>query len=90
MQKIETYCGLVCETCDYKDKCNCGGCVLTLGNPFHGACPVAACAIQKGLEHCGKCKEFPCKLLCNYSCDPVHGDTPPGARIENLKEWNKN
>ena len=82
---ISTYCGLVCETCDWREKCNCSGCVLTKGNPFHGNCPVAQCCIQKEHAHCGECASFPCELLTQYSCDPVHGDIPPGARIEYLK-----
>lgn len=82
---VSTYCGLVCENCDYREKCHCGGCVKTLGNPFHGKCPVAECCIAKDHMHCGKCEEFPCALLSQYSCDPEHGDNPPGARIEYLK-----
>lgn len=85
---VSAYCGLVCETCEYRERCSCGGCVKSLGNPFHGKCPVAECCIQKGLEHCGKCESFPCRLLEEYSCDPVHGDNPPGARIEYLKTLN--
>ncbi len=83
---ISTYCGLVCETCDFREKCNCSGCISTNGNPFHGSCPVAQCCIQKAHAHCGECAGFPCELLKQYSCDPVHGDTPPGARIEYLKK----
>ena len=82
---FDTYCGLVCRTCEYIDKCSCGGCIVTGGHPFHGACPVAACCIEKGHAHCGVCDAFPCALLQQYSCDPVHGDTPPGARIEFLR-----
>jgi len=86
--KISTYCGLVCETCDYRERCNCMGCILTKGNPFHGKCPVAECCISKNHPHCGKCESFPCELLTQYSCDPEHGDNPPGARIEYLKTLN--
>lgn len=82
---IDTYCGLSCEGCEYKEKTNCGGCIATKGNPFHGECPVAVCAIEKGFAHCGECPDMPCKLLNDYSNDPVHGDTPHGARIERLK-----
>ena len=87
--KFDTYCGLSCEMCEFKEKCNCGACISTKGNPFHGACPVAACCIEKNLPHCGACEAFPCALLNQYSCDPVHGDNPPGARIENLRRLNE-
>ena len=30
---------------------------------------------------------IPCKLPTQYSCDPEHGDTPKGARIEQCKKW---
>ena len=35
---ITTYCGLDCSLCDYKEPCQCGGCVATQGKPFHGYC----------------------------------------------------
>lgn len=83
--KLETYCGLCCSECDYRESTNCGLCIATGGHPFHGECPVAQCAIERKLTHCGECGEFPCKLLSEYSNDPVHGDNPPGKRIEALR-----
>ena len=35
----------------------------------------------------GSARIFPCELLTQYSCDPEHGDTPHGARIEQCKRW---
>ena len=87
---IDTRCGLSCADCEYREKMNCGGCIETMGRPFHGECPVAACCQEKGLAHCGQCGEFPCGLLTEYSCDPVHGDNPPGARIEMCRRWAEN
>lgn len=84
---VETRCGLICETCMYREPNHCKGCIATMGNPFHGQCPVAVCAQEKGLAHCGQCPEMPCELLSQYSCDPVHGDTPPGARIAVCRMW---
>jgi peptidase E len=38
--------------------------------------------------HCGECSEIPCKKLWQYSyTDPAHGDTPPGARVEQCRKW---
>ena len=79
---LDTYCGLCCKTCTYREMCNCKGCVETKGNPFHGECPLAVCCTEKGYSHCGECPDIPCELLTQYSCDPEHGDTPCGARIE--------
>jgi len=85
---LTTYCGLDCVNCEWKEPCHCNGCTATKGMPFHAEkepCPVAACAMGKGIPFCGACEEFPCKLLNSYSCDAEHGDTPPGARIENCR-----
>lgn len=86
---VDSRCGLHCTGCNYKELCNCGGCIETFGNPFHGECSVADCCQSKGLTYCGECPEMPCKLLIKYSCDPEHGDDPVGARIEQCKEWAK-
>ena len=88
--KADSRCGLHCTGCEYKVTCGCGGCIETSGHPFHGECPVAKCCQNKGFEHCGACPDIPCKLLTQYSCDPVDGDTPHGARIEQCKKWAKN
>ena len=45
------------------------------------------CCQEKGFLHCGECPDIPCELLTQYSCDPEHGDTPHGARIEQCKRW---
>jgi hypothetical protein len=80
------YCGLDCNNCEYKEKCNCKGCKATCGNPFHGECTLAKCAIEHKVEHCGLCPSFPCDLLKSFSYDKEHGEN--GGRIrtlENLK-----
>ena len=84
---VDSRCGLHCTGCEYKKTCGCGGCIETNGHPFHGECPVAVCCQDKGIVHCGECPDIPCELLMQYSCDPEHGDTPQGARIEQCKRW---
>lgn len=82
---LTTYCGLDCSNCEWREPCHCNGCAATKGMPFHAdkePCPIAACAMGKNLPSCGMCEDFPCQLLSDYSNDPEHGDTPPGARIE--------
>ncbi len=86
---IETYCGLHCSTCTFKDSTGCGGCIETGGQPFHGECPVALCCIEKQVPHCGACDGFPCVLLMQYSCDIEHGDKPIGERIRQCVQWAK-
>lgn len=82
---VTTYCGLDCTNCGYREPFHCNGCVSTNGFAFHcekEPCPVASCAMEKGILFCGVCESFPCELLNGFSCDPEHGDTPPGARVE--------
>jgi hypothetical protein len=97
-EKIDSYCGLSCEACEFKTKMNCGGCVATSGRPFWysegSTCAVAECFKEKqasagSLSFCGECAGFPCKTLQEYSNDPEHGDTPRGARIERCKKLKK-
>lgn len=87
MKMIDTRCGLKCEGCEFVESADCKGCITTNGHPFHGECPVAVCCQKKGYLHCGECPQIPCDLLTQYSCDPEHGDTPVGARIEQCKKW---
>jgi len=43
--------------------------------PFWGdSCPVKSCCEGKGLEHCGKCSDFPCELLSQFAYDKEQGD----------------
>lgn len=81
--EFDTYCGLSCKNCEYREKTNCSGCIASKGDPFHGEwkCEIAACAQSKNRRFCGECADFPCDTLKKYSNDPEHGDH--GARIEN-------
>lgn len=86
----QSRCGLLCNSCTFKEPCNCGGCIETNGHPFHGECHIAACCQDKGFTHCGECPEVPCKELYDYSySDTEHGDKPAGARVEMCKRWSK-
>lgn len=82
-QLFDTYCGLSCKDCEYKEKSGCSGCVATKGKPFFRRCEVADCANKNGRRFCGECPDFPCDLLKKYSFDSEHGDN--GKRIENCK-----
>jgi hypothetical protein len=85
---VESRCGLLCNSCTYREPFHCGGCIETNGHPFHGECGIAICCQEKGFAHCGQCPVMPCEQLYAYSyLDKEHGDNPPGLRIEQLKCW---
>lgn len=81
---FDSFCGLKCSACEFKEKNNCGGCIASEGKPFHGKCEVAECAKSKYKRFCGECEHFPCDILKRYSFDKEHGDN--GARMEHCKE----
>ena len=81
------YCGIDCETCSYRETVNCKTCREYKGDIWHGSCAVAKCVLSKGLDNCGECDIFPCKLLIDYSYDAEHGDD--GLRIRNLCQHNR-
>ena len=39
---------------------SCGGCQ---NNPSDEKCPVRKCVLEKGLNHCGDCGDFPCGVF---------------------------
>jgi len=78
-------CGTYCGVCQWKDRCNCGGCQACRGSMFWGECDIAKCCISKGYAHCGFCPDMPCQKLLDLFADPEHGDH--GARINNLRNW---
>lgn len=83
---IESRCGILCDKCDYREQTGCKGCVH-IEKPFWGdSCSVKACCESKTYEHCGKCPDFPCDLLKQFSYDEKQGDN--GKRIEQCKCWN--
>lgn len=85
---IDSRCGLHCTGCSWKDSHGCGGCIETMGHPFHGECPIALCCQEKGHIHCGECDLIPCEKLYGYSyLDPEHGDKPQGARVAVCRRW---
>lgn len=84
---IQSRCGLLCSDCGYRVQMNCQGCTA-IEKPFWGeSCPVKNCCEQKGLEHCGVCRAFPCELLHGFAFDKQQGDD--GARIERCRTWSR-
>lgn len=82
---FESRCGILCNECEFLLEGTCKGC-LKIDKPFWGeSCPVKSCCEGKDLSHCGRCKEFPCDLLHQFSYDKEQGDN--GKRIEQCKKW---
>ncbi len=64
VSNLATPCGLYCGECLYSKEA-CKGCVPSDGRPSWGKCKTYACTVEKKVEHCGKCTEFPCRLFLN-------------------------
>jgi hypothetical protein len=77
-----SYCGIDCSACTWREPQNCQTCRAYRGDIWHGTCRVAKCCIGKGLEDCGQCGKYPCKLLTDFAFDKTHGDG--GERLVNL------
>ncbi|MDY6911600.1 MAG: DUF3795 domain-containing protein [Chloroflexota bacterium] len=71
MVPMPAACGIDCQTCGLYD--NCGGCPSGTDpsapqrsehiKEIMGAyCPALKCAIEKKVEYCLSCKEFPCEV----------------------------
>lgn len=73
-------CGIDCSTCKFKTENNCKGCRENEGKMFWGECDLYKCNSEKSLEHCGKCKDFPCDTLREWA----KADNP--ERIDNLRD----
>jgi hypothetical protein len=69
-------CGIDCETCELKVEC--GGCppgtdprvkdrLEELKKSIGFICPVLRCAMEKKVEYCLKCAEFPCAIHYKYN-----------------------
>lgn len=84
---VESRCGLLCNSCDYREQTGCPKCTV-MDKPFWGEeCPVKSCCEGKSLGHCGMCSEFQCALLNSFSYDSSNGDN--GQRIEQCRQWAK-
>lgn len=81
---IESRCGLLCSSCQYRDSMGCKGCV-NIDRPFWGECPVKSCCEEKQQTHCGECGSFVCRQLHDFAYAEKEGDN--GARLEQCRVW---
>lgn len=58
IEKSMGVCGLVCALCSYKSDCE--GCRNKKCSCKDGDCSVKKCCLEKGLDYCYLCNEFPC------------------------------
>jgi len=68
-QDLLNGCGEFCGTCAYytgEKQPPCPGCASHKGRPFWGVCKVYDCIADHGVEHCGKCEEFPCDSFIGH------------------------
>jgi len=73
------FCGDYCGKCpNYPEKCH--GCVPSV----HMDCYFVKCCLEKGIEHCGFCEDFPCKKLSDFVPDD-RPECPTGYHVENLR-----
>ena len=79
---IKGKCGTDCNTCQFKEQFNCGGCVKQNGEIFWGECDIFKCASEKGFNHCGECPKLPCAELTAFI---ENGHNP--ERLSNLNKW---
>lgn len=83
--KHTSRCGLDCNACENREKCDCPGCLELEEGNWAGNCDIKKCCEEKQLEHCGLCSDFPCDLLRNTAFDPDEGDD--GERLITLRRW---
>lgn len=81
----QSRCGLYCDKCENREKCDCPTCLELEEGNWAGNCDIKKCCEEKQLEHCGLCPNFPCDLLRNTAFDPDDGDD--GERLVTLKRW---
>lgn len=58
-------CGLACEVCLHFINRDCLGCVKE--NELNIRCLIFKCTVEKNIQYCIQCMEFPCKFMQGIS-----------------------
>lgn len=67
-RRLAAVCGRDCEWCDALQDGLCCGCGYQLGQTRRGACALfQCCVVERGLEHCGLCVDFPCQVFVSHA-----------------------
>ncbi len=66
-RELAAVCGLYCGTCEAIEE-GCRACGYQLGLTSHGECVLfQCCVVERGLEHCGLCLDFPCQSFLSHA-----------------------
>ena len=78
-----TYCGKLCEECQYKEMLQCPGCKEGPGKAWNCECELAKCCRDKGHQNC---------TTCSYStsCGKLRGrNNEPEQRLRKREDTEK-
>lgn len=79
----DTYCGKMCDNCNYRERLGCLGCKTGPGRSWQCECPLAKCCRDKGHETCDTCN-------FNSSCGTLRGRADlPEYRLKDLAAENE-
>ena len=78
MSRLITYCGLYCGACPSFQKGTCLGSRSEdkkQNRKSKWGCKIRICCLEKEIEHCGQCRDFPCltinkRLINSHKGDP--------------------
>jgi hypothetical protein len=71
-RKLAAVCGRYCGECEAYQSGLCCGCGYQLGQTRRGDCAIfRCCVVERGLEHCGICLDFPCQMFVSHA-SPLH------------------
>ncbi len=66
-------CGMNCQLCSDYCKSNCPGCLISDFGKKKSTlkCKIKSCFDKKAFKYCGRCSEFPCKLIKKHDKNSV-------------------
>lgn len=67
----EVISGIACSLGIGKEEVRCCGCRSDSGDCWTHDCEFKACSAKKGIDSCGFCDEFPCKLVMGFNADSI-------------------
>ena len=73
--RLAAPCGLYCGVCSTFLEGICHGCGCQAEDCFaaekHRVCAIHRCVLEKGLQDCSSCDDFPCTQLIQFAFDPI-------------------
>ena len=66
-----------------EEELHCSGCKTEINSKYCRKCTIKSCAIQKRVEFCFECEEYPCNLILEFA----HDESPHHSVVlNNLKD----